>query len=221
MNCDLKYIIFDLEFNSPFKIDRRTKQLKRGNSIPSCPQEIIEIGAVKVDENIDIVDSFQQFVKPQLYTKLHPKVKSKTQISIEDIEGGVPFKEAIGLFLEWIAEEEYILCSWGADDINELKRNCKQFNINTEWIQRFKDIQKASMKHLNLNMSQQLGLKNALELLNIEIDCKFHKALNDSIYTAKVLKAINANAKALDTSGIQGHNDEIIGTRSDMNNENN
>ncbi len=35
------------------------------------PFEIIEIGAVKLDENRNILDSFQQFIKPAVYRKLH------------------------------------------------------------------------------------------------------------------------------------------------------
>lgn len=189
----LKYIVFDLEFNSPFKIDKITKQLMRGKANPLCPQEIIEIGAVKVNEKLDIEDTYQQYIKPRLYTKLHPKVRSKTRISYEDLEGGKGIIEAISSFREWIADSEYILCSWGSDDINELKRNCKFFNIDTSWIDRFIDIQKAGMKSLRLPMGQQLGLKNALVLLNIEIDTKLHKALNDSVFTAKIFKAIAAD----------------------------
>ena len=205
----LKYIIFDLEFNAPFKIDRKTKQLKRGNTNPLCPQEIIEIGAVKVTEEFEIEDSFQQFIKPQLYLKLHPKVKSKTQISLEDIQGGIAIDEAIAGFRNWIGEAEYVLCSWGADDINELKRNCKYFKISIEWIDRFKDIQRASMKELNLPMNQQLGLKRALEILDIAIDNKFHKALNDSIYTAKILKAISAKTINENIDLVAEDNNEI------------
>lgn len=215
----MKYIVFDLEFNAPFKIDRKTKQLKRGNTNPLCPQEIIEIGAVKVNEELDIEDTYQQFIKPKLYTKLHPKVRSKTRISSEDLEGGIGIIEAINSFREWIADPEYILCSWGLDDINELKRNCKYFNIDTRWIEGFKDIQKSSMKHLKLPMGQQLGLKNALVLLDIEIDTKFHKALNDSVYTAKIFKAITANNICEEPRHQQRATEEIIDTGSEDGNE--
>jgi len=189
----MKYIIFDLEFNSPFKIDRKTKQLKKGNTVTMCPQEIIEIGAVKVNANFEIEDTFQMFVKPQLYTKIHPKVKSKTGITIKDLEKGESILNTIETFREWISDEDFMLCSWGKDDINELIRNCKYFDINTEWITKFYDIQRSCMKHLNLPMSQQLGLKNAILQFNIEIDSKFHKALNDAIYTAKIFKEIDIN----------------------------
>ncbi|SNT12542.1 Exonuclease [Anaerovirgula multivorans] len=97
----MKYIIFDLEFNSPFKINRKTNQLAKGNTIPECPQEIIEIGGVKTNARFEIEDTFKTYVRPKLYKKLHPKVKKKTHITIEDLEGGIPIEEAVRLFIEW------------------------------------------------------------------------------------------------------------------------
>lgn len=215
----LKYIVFDLEFNAPFKIDRKTKQLKRGNTNPLCPQEIIEIGAVKVNEELDIEDTYQQFIKPQLYPKLHPKVRSKTRISIGDLEDGICITKAITSFRQWISDSDYILCSWGLDDINELRRNCKYFGIDTKWIERFRDIQKVTMKHLKLPMGQQLGLKNALLMLNIDIDNKFHKALNDSVYTAKIFKAISVNNISEGLSNQPSDEGEIKESGSENSNE--
>ncbi|SET52982.1 Inhibitor of the KinA pathway to sporulation, predicted exonuclease [Natronincola peptidivorans] len=189
----MKHIVFDLEFNSPFKINRKTNQLARGNTIPLCPQEIIEIGAVKTNDKIEIEDTFKIFIKPQLYTKLHPKVKKKTQITIEELYGGFPIEEGIEHFKEWIGEEDFFMCSWGVDDINELKRNCIFFGINTDWINKCCDIQKMAMKHFNLPKGRQIGLKNAVELFNLDIDSRFHKALNDAIYTVKILKELRKN----------------------------
>lgn len=186
----MKYIIFDLEFNSAFRIDRKTKRLMKGNSNPLCPQEIIEIGAVKVNQDYEIESTFEMYVRPQLYEKLHPKVKQKTNISPEDLITGKTLAEAIEAFQSWINEEEFTLCSWGRDDINELKRNCNYFKIDTDWIQNYVDIQKLCMVFLEAPKGNQIGLKNAVETFNIEIEYKFHKALNDSIYTAKILKVI-------------------------------
>jgi inhibitor of KinA sporulation pathway (predicted exonuclease) len=186
----MKYIIFDLEFNTDFKIDRTTRQLIKGNANPLCPQEIIEIGAVKTDSNIEIEDTFQTFVKPQLYKKLHPKVKKKTKITASDLSGGLLLKDSVKLFKEWLGEEEFIMCSWGKDDINELKRNCDFFSIPTHWIEKYCDVQKLCAEHLKPPKGNQIGLKAAVEAFNIDIDHVFHKALNDSIYTAKILKKL-------------------------------
>ena len=53
------YIIFDLEWN----------QSPRGreDSVADFPFEIIEIGAVKLDENFQMVDEFHRRIRPQVY----------------------------------------------------------------------------------------------------------------------------------------------------------
>jgi DNA polymerase III epsilon subunit-like protein len=52
----MNYIVFDLELNSkPFKSRH--------------PNEIIEIGAVKLNRNLEITGTFQSFVKPKVYKK--------------------------------------------------------------------------------------------------------------------------------------------------------
>ena len=55
----MNFIIFDLEWNNAYNY-----KLKRGMN------EIIEIGAVKLDENLDVVDTFKQLIKPQLSRKI-------------------------------------------------------------------------------------------------------------------------------------------------------
>ncbi|AKL95312.1 exonuclease, Rnase T and DNA polymerase III [Clostridium aceticum] len=186
----MEYIIFDLEFNSAFKIDRKTKKLIKGNANPLCPQEIIEIGAVKANTKLEIEDTFQTFVKPQLYTKLHPKVKKKTKITKEDLAEGLAFQSAMKLFTQWLGTDEVVMCSWGQDDINELRRNCDFFHIKTNWIKKHCDVQKICTGHLAMPRGEQVGLKRAIEALQIDIDRDFHKALNDAIYTAKILKVL-------------------------------
>ncbi len=40
--------------------------------------EIIEIGAVKLDENLKVIDTFKQLIKPKLY--------KKTQLEIQKLD---------------------------------------------------------------------------------------------------------------------------------------
>ena len=48
----MNYIVFDLEWNQcPYGKDRENKRL---------PFEIIEFGAVKLDENREVIDKFQR-----------------------------------------------------------------------------------------------------------------------------------------------------------------
>ena len=63
----MNYIIFDLEWN----------QCCGGRDMenPRMPFEIIEIGAVRVSEDREILDSYQQVIRPRVYKKLHYKIK--------------------------------------------------------------------------------------------------------------------------------------------------
>ena len=48
---------------------RITTNLQRGMN------EIIEIGAVKLDENLKVIDTFKQLIKPKLSKKLGSKIQ--------------------------------------------------------------------------------------------------------------------------------------------------
>ncbi|MGN1317573.1 MAG: hypothetical protein ACI4VF_01055, partial [Lachnospirales bacterium] len=54
------------------------------------------------------------------------------------------------------------------------------------------DIQKIATSYLKYSKGGTIGLKNAVEALDIEIDSSlhFHNALSDAYYTAMVLKKI-------------------------------
>ncbi|RQD70763.1 MAG: hypothetical protein D5S00_03180 [Tindallia sp. MSAO_Bac2] len=196
----MERIVYDLEFNTAFKIDRKTRQLKKGNAHPDCPQEIIEIGAAKVDEQLRIIDTFQLMVKPVLYPRMHPTIKQKTKITSEILDTGVPFPEAINLFLDWMGRKEKMLCSWGIDDYNELKRNCEYHDIGMDWASNRCDVQKMCMQHFGSPKGQQVGLKKAVIHFGVEMDERFHSALNDAVYTAKILEALK-NQRQQDEEG--------------------
>ena len=55
----MNYIIFDFEWNNAFNY-----------AIKKSINEIIEIGAVKLDRNLNIVDTFKQLIKPKVSRKI-------------------------------------------------------------------------------------------------------------------------------------------------------
>ncbi len=188
-------IIYDLEFNTAYKIDRITRRLLKGDANPECPQEIIEIGAVKLNDKGDILDTFQMMVKPTLYHKMHPKIRQKTKITIEQLETGVLFAEAVEAFRHWIDADEPLMGSWGRDDHQEFLRNCKFHGLETQWFQKHVDIQKLCMKYFASPKGHQVGLKKAVEHFGIHLNNSFHKALHDAIYTAHVYRALKDTDK--------------------------
>lgn len=172
----MNYIVFDLELNSKAFKSR-------------FPNEIIEIGAVKLDSDLKTVGDFQSFIKPKLYRKLFPVIKRKTSILQEDINNAESFKVILNCFKEWIGED-YLLCSWGHDDIHHLKANCQFNRRGTDWLKQSLDIQKQFSKIYNLPSGQRFSLKNALLLLGITVEEDLHRAHVDAKYTAQIFKEV-------------------------------
>ena len=70
---DLKYIIFDLEFNQSCNKEDKVLQL---------PFEKIQIGALKLDENFKTISTFNKLIKPiPLYLNLF-KIGSVLKVRI-------------------------------------------------------------------------------------------------------------------------------------------
>ena len=170
----MNYVIYDLELNSkPFK--------------SSLPNEIIEIGAVKLDSNLNEIDTFQAFIKPKYFKKLFPVVKRKTNITQEEINNAENFKEAISNFKNWIGDN-FILVSWGHDDIHHLYANCKINKLATGWLKKNIDLQKQVSSIYEVPAGQRYSLENALNVLGIDVGENFHRALADARYTAKIFQ---------------------------------
>jgi len=181
----MKYAIIDFEYNQPFNFEKN----ENGKVVGNCPFEIIQIGAVKVDgENIE---NFNAYIKPEIYERLNPFVKKITDISKETLKNEDSFKNVYKSFHKFIDEPEIVLCFWGNNDIRELFKNLKYHNIDYSLLNpMFINIQTLACEYLEVPTGKTIGLKNACEALNINMDLNFHNALNDAIYTAEVFKIV-------------------------------
>ena len=182
----MEYVIFDLEWNQPFAND--ISFMKR-TGLP-VSGEIIQIGAIKLDEDLELVDTFNILVKPQYLTKMHKHVEQLTHITSDDLSmGGLHFPDAYRQFDRWCGEDS-ILLTWGSDDIVMLRENLKLHGIHAKLSHPWYDAQLiyAYLMHNNL---QQVALTRAMEELGLSRDeLTAHNALHDSIFTGRVCKAI-------------------------------
>ena len=115
------YIIFDLEWN----------QSPRGreDSVADFPFEIIEIGAVKLDENFQMVDEFHRLIRPQVYGQMHHMISEVTHMNMEELKArGMDFPEAARQFLCWCGEAP-VYGTWGSMDLTELQRNMAYYGM--------------------------------------------------------------------------------------------
>ena len=188
----MAFIIIDLEFNNlegihKYYPDLFTKYPSLENV--ELDNEIIEIGAIKLDNYMKPLNEFKAYIKPSVIPVLNPKISEITSITEKDLENGLSFQEGIEKLSELIDEGD-VICSWAKDDIIEIINNAVYYKYeNLDWLKNYLDLQEYSTKILGKKKS--LSLKNALEDLKIKVDnSKLHDALNDAIYTAEVFKRI-------------------------------
>ncbi|MCY6354314.1 3'-5' exonuclease [Clostridium sp. ZS2-4] len=183
----MNYIIFDLEFNQGYNYKKGNKNI----TIKKCPFEIIQVGAVKIDEDFQIISTLNRLIKPKIYTDIHPFVKEITGITIEQLKTAKTFNEIYEEFIEFVKGERNVFGVWGVGDMKELFRNIEYHELCTSLIPKeYINIQSYASKYLNCPKGTNVGLRNAVELLNIDIKEQFHDALNDAYYTAEIFKKI-------------------------------
>ena len=184
----MNYIVLDLEFNQSFPF----KTGKKVEPNPECPFEIIQIGAVKLNDAFEQMDSFDYMICPQIYPRLHPYVEKITGIKQQDLDGKPSFAEVYQAFLEFIGDEPAVLCTWGGDDIKSLFRNIFFYDLNAEALtDQFLNVQPCASAYLNHEAGQAIGLKNAVLELGLPEDISYHNALHDAIYTANIFRIVH------------------------------
>lgn len=183
------YVIIDLEFNNLNNIKKYYPNIfydySELNKI-SVKNEIIEIGAIKVDKYMKVIGRFKAYIKPSIIPILNPEIKNITNITEKDLENGLSFSDAMSKLKDFIGDD--IVCSWAKDDIAQIIINAHYHNFeDLKWIRKYLDIQEYASKVLGAKKS--LSLKNALKRLNIKIDSRLlHDALNDANFTVLVFK---------------------------------
>ena len=197
----MNYIVFDLEFNQAWYFEENKSPITS-----KYPFEIIQIGALQLDEKLQVASTFDRLVKPEMYMSLHPYIEQITGITLESLASAKTFKEIYKEFVQFINKES-ILCTWGIADMKELLRNIEYHKLDKSIIPKeYINIQRYATKYLNCPKGTNVGLSSAVELLDIPLGGKFHDALNDAYYTAEIFKRIHShNIKpALYHSNVEG-----------------
>lgn len=92
--------------------------------------EIIQIGAIKLNQTLEVVDSFNERIAPQYYTELHPKVAEITKLSNRDLQKGKGFHTVFNSFCDWCGDD-FVFLVWGTEDLRILRKNMDLHNIDT------------------------------------------------------------------------------------------
>jgi len=172
----------DLEWNTAF-----SKRYK------SFFNEVIEIGAAKLDDGFRLIDTVSILVRPQIDRKLRGRTKSLTHITNEDVSGGKVFEQAIAEFANWVGDEDNTFLTWGDGDIRVLSKNNDYFTGSPElnFMKNYADAQKYVQAFIKTEGNQQIGLAAACEKMGINPEeFSHHRALDDSLMTVECIKKV-------------------------------
>ncbi|HMO38322.1 MAG TPA: 3'-5' exonuclease [Saprospiraceae bacterium] len=155
-------------------------------SPPSLVQEIIEIGAVRINSYGEVEGTFNSFIRPKLNPRLSVFCQELTSIRQEDVDRARTFPAVVEDFQDWaeIFDEDYLLCSWGSFDKKMLINDCQLYDMEYDWVE----------PHINLKqqyreikrLPQSKGLKSALTAEGFEFIGTHHRGIDDAQNLARI-----------------------------------
>ena len=181
----MTYIVLDLEWNQAM-----SSKSSVFNHLPiHLRGEIIQIGAVKLDENMCPCDEFQADVKPVWFRKMHYKVKKLTGFDNDRLEHGMPFSEAMEKFWAW-AGDDCTYMTWGYDDHGIMEQNLIIHDMEIDWMGQWINLQLIYNQQTDGDRNQK-SLETAMEHFGIEQTRVAHDALGDAYNTGLVCSRLN------------------------------
>ncbi len=177
------YIVFDLEWN------QGEAPVTRGDK--TLVFEIVEIGAVKLNERFEKIGEFSRLIRPQIHRYMHRVTGRIIHLSMEDLKAGELFQDVAEDFLSWCGEDPKF-ATWGTLDLTEFQRNLDFFGMPllSDRPLAYYDVQKLYSIAFDDGRSRK-SLENAIDERGIVKDIPFHRALADAEYTAKIFGMID------------------------------
>ena len=172
------HVFIDLEFCTCF---RKSSPLRT---------ETIEIGAVKLDSELNFAGEFDRLVRPDFAKSIPSTERNLTGITWNMVENEKSFFDVIDDFFRWVGpEEEYLIYSWSANDAVQCLRESRvkgypltEMGVFDRWI----DLQKVFMTAVGVK--NQISLERAIEMADLYFSGVAHRADVDAYNTARLYR---------------------------------
>ena len=181
----MAYIVFDMEWNQPMC----AAQPQKGKNGVKLAGEIMQIGAIKLDDNCEIIGDFSLCVKPHFYKRLNKRVRELTGITKEDLAEADEFPMVFAQFDAFCGENPTLL-TWGFDDVPMLRQNLISWGLGTEICENSYNLQTIFNTQTDGGKTQR-SLAFALEYFGIVPTLEAHDALHDAYHTALVAQKLD------------------------------
>lgn len=185
----MKHIFVDFEMQPLNKSCKTEKKI--------CKAEIIEIGAVILDDSYDEISSFKRYVKPAYSNHISRNIEELTGINDGMVFcSGKSIAEELEEFAVWCIgfDDEFIIHAWSENDLNQILCEYQMKNLIMsdnlkKVVGAWHDLQLDYDKAIRAEKSTSLS--KALESLGIYFAGKMHDALDDARNTATIYKELS------------------------------
>ena len=184
----MKYVFVDFEMN---EVDRKYKKVRR-----ECASEIVQIGAVMLDEDYNEIGEFREYARPEYNDCISGGCARVTEITYENVADARTINEVYASFADWCAglagPHDYEVLSWSESDliqlVNEMKlKGFGEDHPETEWIlDNWTDYQEEYSELIGCR--QALSLQNAVGSVGMSFSGRQHDALWDARNTARIFQ---------------------------------
>ena len=188
-------IFIDLEMNTTDTRLVRRKKLKN---------EVIEIGAVRMDDAFHPLDRFRIFVRPQYNGVIERKIYKLTGISNGAVSDAVSLPEALDALEAWCGSDGYVIYAWSTSDLCQLRKECGFKGIDSVFLDEM-----VQWHDFQEDFRQMLGEKNILSLSNamhragLEPEGSLHDASWDAYNSARLMETAYSEDFAVDLANAQ------------------
>ena len=148
--------------------------------------EIIEIGAVKLDENLNECGKLQSFVKPHFFPKHAKDAMDFCMITDADMKKAITFPAMLEKMSAMYEAGNTLFVAWGDSDYKVLAEGCNRHKLDNPVLQAdYLDL--AEAYKLWRGEENTPGLKAAIAEMEVTADGLAHTAFDDAYNTGKVL----------------------------------
>ncbi len=150
--------------------------------------EIIEIGICPIETKSGKVLEPKSIIVKPTYSTVSEFCTSLTTLTQEDVDNGISFSDACSTLVNEYETKRYVWSSYGYFDRNQFEIQCERENVEYPF----------SYSHINVkilfalvnSLKRQVGMIEALKILNIPLKGRHHRGGDDAYNIAQILSRI-------------------------------